>query len=234
MRSGQDRDLSWLNRRPADSQEPGVTARFLSALPERTLFVSRPDDEGLVHVGVHNGTSEQIALRPGASEQFTHGDHEVSLKYTVGSAEPHVEVVIASKPEPVNRRTLQLDTVHEGITVGSWVAIQRPAKGAEGGVPGDPKLKFVTTQVVAARTAAYTNYGITGRGTELTLADPWLDEFDVLLSHIRDTTVHAAGEPPAPRGRAPRRGRARQRDRTRRALRGAAARPHARRGGGAQ
>ncbi|MGA5358342.1 putative baseplate assembly protein [Streptomyces purpurascens] len=207
VRSGQDRDLSWLNLphsrlrssggtpTPADSQEPGVTARFLSALPERTLFVSRPDDEGLVHVGVHNGTSEQIALRPGASEQFTHGDHEVSLKYTVGSAEPNVEVVIASKPEPVNRRTLQLDTVHEGITVGSWVAIQRPAKGAEGGVPGDPKLAFVTTQVVAARTAAYTNYGITGRGTELTLADPWLDEFDVLLSHIRDTTVHAAGEP---------------------------------------
>ncbi|MEU1572648.1 putative baseplate assembly protein [Streptomyces collinus] len=195
VRSGQDRDLNWLNRRPADSQEPGVTARLSAGLPERTLFVSRPDDEGLVHVGVHNGTSQQIALRPGASEQFTHGEYEVSLKYTAGSAEPGVEVVIAGKPEPVNRRTLQLDTVHEGITVGSWVAIQRPAKGAEGGVPGDPKLRFVTTQVVAARTAAYTNYGITGRGTELTLADPWLDGFDVLLSHIRDTTVHAAGEP---------------------------------------
>ncbi|GHC80871.1 putative baseplate assembly protein [Streptomyces violaceochromogenes] len=195
VRSGQDRDLNWLNRRPADSQEPGVTARLSAGLPERTLFVSRPDDEGLVHVGVHNGTSEQIALRPGDGEQFTHGEYEVGLKYTVGSAEPGVEVVIAGKPEPVNRRTLQLDTVHEGITVGSWVAIQRPAKGAEGGVPGDPKLRFVTTQVVAARTAAYTNYGITGRGTELTLADPWLDGFDVLLSHIRDTTVHAAGEP---------------------------------------
>ncbi|MEV5101344.1 putative baseplate assembly protein [Streptomyces massasporeus] len=195
VRSGQDRDLNWLNRRPADSQEPGVTARLFSGLPERTLFVSRPDDEGLVHVGVHNGTSQQIALRPGASEQFTHGEYEVGLTYTVGSAEPGVEVVIASKPAPVNRRTLQLDTVHEGVTVGSWVAVQRPAKGADQGVPGDPKLAFVTTKVVAARTAAYTNYGITGRGTELTLADPWLDEFDVLLSHIRDTTVHAAGEP---------------------------------------
>ncbi|MFE6619831.1 putative baseplate assembly protein [Streptomyces sp. NPDC057740] len=195
VRSGQDRDLNWLNRRPTDSQEPGVTARLQSGLPERTLFVSRPDDEGLVHVGVHNGTSEQIALRPNASEQFTHGEYEVSLKYTVGTTEPNVEVVIASKPEPLNRRVLQLDTVHTGITVGSWVAIQRPAKGAQGGIPGDDKLDFVTTQVVAARTAAYTNYGITGRGTELTLADPWLDEFDVLLSHIRDTTVHAAGEP---------------------------------------
>lgn len=195
VRSGQDRDLSWLNRRPTDSQDPGVTARLHSGLPERTLFVSRPDDEGLIHVGVHNGTSEQIALRPNASEQFTHGEYEVSLKYTVGSTEPNVEVVIASKPEPLNRRILQLDTVHTGITVGSWVAIQRPAKGAQDGIPGDAKLAFVTTQVVAARTAAYTNYGITGRGTELTLADPWLDEFDVLLSHIRDTTVHAAGEP---------------------------------------
>ncbi|MFF4834348.1 putative baseplate assembly protein [Streptomyces sp. NPDC001315] len=210
VRAGQDRELSWLNLPhsrtrssggtpiPTDSQEPGVTARLHSGLPERTLFVSRPDDDGLVHVGVHNGTAQQIALRPGITEQFTHGEYEISLRYTVGSAEPNVEIVIAGKPEPVNRRVLQLDTVQDGITAGSWVAIQRPAKGAQDGVPGDAALAFVTTRVVAARTAAYTNYGITGRGTELTLADPWLDEFDVLLSHIRDTTVHAAGEPLRP------------------------------------
>ncbi|MFC8666347.1 putative baseplate assembly protein [Streptomyces sp. NPDC057199] len=197
-RAGQDRELSWLNRRPTDSQEPGVTAVLREGLPNRTLFVSRPDDDGLVHVGVHNGTSEQVALRPGVPERFTHGEYEVSLTYTVGSAAPNVEVVIASKPEPTNRRVLQLDRVHDGITIGSWVAIQRPGKGAEGGVPGDKKLAFVTTKVVSARTAAYTNYGITGRGTELVLADPWLDEFDVLLSHIRDTTVHADGEPLRP------------------------------------
>lgn len=182
--------------RRAHPQEPGVTARLHSGLPERTLTVFRPDEDGLVHVVVQHGADRrEVALRPGIGDQFTHGDHEVSLRYTVGSAEPNVEVVVASKPQPVNRRVLQLDTVHTGITPGSWVAIQRPAKGAEGGIPGDRKLRFVTTQVVAARTAAYTNYGITGRGTELTLADPWLDEFDVLLSHIRDTTVHAAGEP---------------------------------------
>ncbi|MGW4045211.1 putative baseplate assembly protein [Streptomyces sp. NPDC004721] len=197
-RAPQDRELSWLNRRPAVAEEPGVTARLHTGLPERTLFVSRPDAEGLVHVGVHNGTAQEISLRPGDSKQFTHGEYEVSLKYTVGTTEPGVEIVIASKPEPVNRRVLQLDTVHDGITVGSWVAIQRPAKGAA--VPGDARFAFVTTQVVAARTAAYSNYGITGRGTELTLADPWLDEFDVLLSHIRDTTVHAAGEPLHPAG----------------------------------
>ncbi|MEU5365649.1 putative baseplate assembly protein [Streptomyces sp. NPDC005925] len=203
VRSGQDRDLSWLNRRPADSQEPGVTARFHSGLPERTVFVSRPDDEGLVHVGVHNGTSEQVVLRPGGSGQFTHGEYEINLTYTTGTTAPGVDVVIATRPEPLNRRVLPLDSVHEGITAGSWVAVRRPAKGAAKGatgpgaasVPGDPGLAFVTTRVVAARTAVYAQYGISGRGTELTLADPWLDEFDVLLSHIRSTTVYAAGEP---------------------------------------
>ncbi|WP_314416328.1 putative baseplate assembly protein [Streptomyces sp. DSM 40484] len=193
--ASQDREPNRLTRRPADTQEPGVTAVLRAGLPERALFVSRPDEDGLVHVGVHNGTTEQVTLRPGVPEQFTHGEYEVSLTYTVGSAAPNVEVVIASKPAPANRRLLQLDSVRDGITVGSWVAIQRPTKGAEGGIPGDPALAYVTTKVVSARTAAYTNYGITGRGTELVLADPWLDEFDVLLSHIRDTTVHAAGEP---------------------------------------
>ncbi|MGW4392157.1 putative baseplate assembly protein [Streptomyces sp. NPDC004685] len=205
-RSAQDRDLNRLTfphsrTRPsggtpaADSQEPGVTARLRDGLPDCTLFVSRPDEDGLIHVGIHNGTTQEIPLRPGATEQVTHGEYEVSLRYGVGSSEPKVEIVIAGRPASVDRRVLQLDTVHTGITVGSWVAIQRPAKGAEDGIPGDAELAFVTTQVAAVRTAAYTNYGITGRGTELTLADPWLDEFDVLLSHIRDTTVHAAGAP---------------------------------------
>ncbi|MFJ9866770.1 putative baseplate assembly protein [Streptomyces sp. NPDC101165] len=191
-RAPQDRELSWLSRRPATAEEPGVTVRLHSGLPERSLFVSRPDDDGQVHVGIHNGTAQEISLRPGETKQITHGAYEVSLRYTVGSTEPNVEIVIAGKPEPLNRRVLQLDGVYDGITVGSWVAIQRPTKGTA--VPGDARYAFVTTQVVAARTAAYSNYGITGRGTELTLAEPWLDESDVLLSHIRDTTVHAAGE----------------------------------------
>ncbi|MFI6655747.1 putative baseplate assembly protein [Streptomyces sp. NPDC050523] len=197
-RAAQDHDLSWLTRRPTDSQEPGVTVRLRDGLPNRSLFVSRPDEHGAIHVGINNGSAREEFLQPGDTRQFTHGEYEVSLRYTVGSTEPNVEIVIASKPAPVNRKVLQLDTVHTGITVGSWVAIQRPAKGTQEGIPGDAKLAFVTTQVVSVRTAAYTNYGITGRGTELTLADPWLDEFDVLLSHIRDTTVYAAGEPLRP------------------------------------
>ena len=149
----------------------------------------------------------------------------MSLKYTVGSAEPASR---SSSPASRSRST---------AASSSWTRCTRASPSAAGwpssgppraptrASPATPKLAFVTTRVVAARTAAYTNYGITGRGTELTLADAWLDEFDVLLSHIRDTTVYAAGEPlrlaDEPLGEDV----ARQRDRTRRALRRAAARP---------
>ncbi|MFF3060750.1 putative baseplate assembly protein [Streptomyces sp. NPDC057909] len=195
-RSAQDHDLSWLSRRPADSQEPGVTVRLMSGLPERTLFVSRPGDDGRVHVAVHNGEPLERFLAPGEHQQIRHGGYEVTLRYTVGGEPANVEVGIATVPEQANRHVVALDSVYDGIIVGSWVAIERPRKGADApdGIPGDEKLKFVTSRVTAVRTAAYTNYGITGRGTELTLAEPWLDEHDVLLSAIRDATVHAGGE----------------------------------------
>ncbi|WP_329206289.1 putative baseplate assembly protein [Streptomyces sp. NBC_00683] len=195
-RTAQDHDLSWLNRRPADSQEPGVTAQLLDGLPERTLFVSRPADDGRVHVAVHNGEPRSWRLAPGDHHQIRHEGYELTVRYTVGSEPANVVIGIATVPEPANRRVIALDSVQDSVTVGSWIAIERPRKGAEGpdGIPGDAALGFVTTRVTALRTAVYTDFGITGRGTELTLADPWLDEHDVLLSTIRDATVHAGGQ----------------------------------------
>jgi predicted phage baseplate assembly protein len=199
-RAAQDHDLSWLSRRPADSQEPGVTAQLHDGLPDRTLFVSRPGEDGRVHVAVNNGDTKAWHLAPGEHHQIRHGDFELTVSYTVGSEPANIVIGIATVPEPANRHVLPLDSVRDSIAVGSWVAIERPGKGAEGpdGIPGDERLRFVTTRVTAVRTAVYTNYGITGRGTELTLADPWLDEHDVLLSNIRDTTVHADGQPLRP------------------------------------
>ncbi|MDQ0840886.1 putative baseplate assembly protein [Streptomyces sp. V1I6] len=199
-RAAQDHDLSWLSRRPADSQEPGVTAQLYDGLPDRTLFVSRPGEDGRVHVAVNNGDTKAWHLAPGEHHQIRHGDFELTVSYTVGSEPANVVIGIATVPGPANRHVLPLDSVRDSIAVGSWVAIERPRKGAEGpdGIPGDERLRFVTTRVTAVRTAVYTNYGITGRGTELTLADPWLDEHDVLLSNIRDTTVHADGQPLRP------------------------------------
>lgn len=200
-RVGQDHDLGWLRGRPADSQEPGVTATLLPGLPALTLFVSRPAEDGRVHVVVDNGEAQQWMLSRGEpTKQITYGAYELTLRFTPGSEPPAVEIGIATVPEPANRYVLPLDSVQNSITVGSRVAIERPRKGSgePDGIPGDKKFAFVTTRVVAVRTAAYTNYGITGRGTQLTLADPWLDEHDVLLSAIRDTTVHAGGEPLRP------------------------------------
>ncbi|REK87662.1 putative baseplate assembly protein [Streptomyces inhibens] len=198
-RTGQDHDLGWLGRRPADSQQPGVTARLLAGLPERTLFVSRPGEDGTVHIAVDNGTPLSWDLGPGQHKQVTHGEYEITVKVASGGEPPSVEIGIATVPKPADRRSLPLDGVYDGITVGSWVAIERPRKGKDpekdpDGIPGDRKLAFVTTRVTAVRTAVFTHYGITGRGTVLTLADPWLDEHDVVLSAIRDATVHAAGE----------------------------------------
>ncbi|MER8157825.1 putative baseplate assembly protein [Streptomyces sp. NPDC094472] len=200
-RLGQDHDLGWLRSRPTDSQEPGVTATLLPGLPPLTLFVSRPAEDGRVHVVVDNGETQQWMLSRGEPpKQIPYGTYELTLRFTPGSEPPAVEIGIATVPEPANRYVLPLDSVQNSLTVGSWVAIERPRKGSgePDGIPGDKKLAFVTTRVVAVRTAVYTNYGITGRGTQLTLADPWLDEHDVLLSAIRDTTVHAGGEPLRP------------------------------------
>ncbi|CAM5523569.1 LysM domain-containing protein OS=Streptomyces antimycoticus OX=68175 GN=SANT12839_011950 PE=4 SV=1 [Streptomyces antimycoticus] len=200
-RLGQDHDLGWLRSRPTDSQEPGVTATLLPGLPPLTLFVSRPAEDGRVHVVVDNGETQQWMLSRGEPpKQIPYGTYELTLRFTPGSEPPAVEIGIATVPEPANRYVLPLDSVQNSLTVGSWVAIERPRKGSgePDGIPGDERLARVTTRVVAVRTAAYTNYGITGRGTQLTLADPWLDEHDVLLSAIRDTTVHAGGEPLRP------------------------------------
>ncbi|MBN3929942.1 putative baseplate assembly protein [Streptomyces verrucosisporus] len=198
-RTGQDNDLSRLRRRPVDSREPGVTAELSGGLPELTLFVSRPGADARVQVAIRNGEPPlQWHLAPDRPERATYGGHELTVVYRTGGGPAAVEIGIATVPEAVHRNVLALDTVHERITAGSWVAIERPRKGAPDGVPGDSGLSLVTTRVTAVRTGSYARYGITGRGTELTLADPWLDEHDVLLSHIRDATVHAAGEPLRP------------------------------------
>ncbi|MFI1869773.1 putative baseplate assembly protein [Streptomyces jumonjinensis] len=192
--AGQDLGLSRLVGRAEGSREPGVTARFEAALPEVTLGVSRPADDGRVEVTVHSGEPLVWRLSPGEHRQAAHGGFEVSVRYTGAGEPPNVEIGVATVPARADRRVLSLDSVYDTIAVGSWVAIERPRKGAEGGVPGDPALALVTTRVTGVRTAAYTGFGITGRGSELTLADPWLDEHDVLLSTIRDAVVHTGGE----------------------------------------
>ncbi|MFD0428268.1 hypothetical protein ACFQ60_09440 [Streptomyces zhihengii] len=121
----------------------------------------------------------------------------MTAAYTVGGEPANVVVGVATLTADAGRlRVLPLESVQDSVTVGSWVAIERPARSRRSGRrPGRPRAAVRHDPGDGVRTAVYTDYGVTGRGTELTLADPWLDEHDVLLSNIRDTTVHAGGLP---------------------------------------
>ncbi|MGP3999975.1 putative baseplate assembly protein [Streptomyces sp. 8N706] len=182
-------------RAAVPEQEPGVTAVLREDLPERTLFVSRPAADGTVHVTVTNGATLDYRLAPGEQQRGTHGGLEVTVRRSPAGEPAAVEVALAAKLELTSRNVIALDAVYDGIALGSWVVVQRPRKGSSGQVPGDPKLAFVVTRVAGVRVVSRADFGITGKVTELTLEDPWLDDQDVLLSYIRDATVLARGEP---------------------------------------
>ena len=165
-----------------------VSVDLKPGLPEFTLTVGIPGKDQRVHVTIGG---EAFDLAPGEHRELTQSAYELTVRHTDRSEPPAIEINIATVPDAAHRTILALDSVYDGIKLGSWVAIERPRKGTE--IPGDAALKLVTTQVTAVRTAVPTAYGIAGRCTELTLADPWLDAHDVLLSQIRDATVHAAG-----------------------------------------
>ncbi|GAA1920846.1 hypothetical protein GCM10009716_31870 [Streptomyces sodiiphilus] len=181
-------------------QEPGVTAELLGDLPGRVLFVSRPEAGGRIRVTVGNGEVFERLLAPGEEHRTEQGDFEVTVRRPAegegegeGDGPVTVEISLSSRLELTSRNVLALDAVHDGIAPGSWVVVQRPGKGT-GLIPGDGNLALVVTRVASARVVSQANYGITGKVTELTLESPWLDEEDVLLSHIRGTTVLARGD----------------------------------------
>lgn len=205
-------DESALRRALAAGQEQGVSARLLPHLPERDLFVSRPGDDGRVHVTITaTGTTDEgdgngpnpplpepldFHLALGDELTGTQGAYQITAKRAAADSDSpaSVEVTLATQLGLTSRNVLALDAVYEGIAPGSWVAVDRPRKGVTGGVPGDPQLSRVITRVSGVRVLSRADFGITGKVTELTLEDPWLDEKDTLLSHIRDTSVYARGE----------------------------------------
>lgn len=198
LSSREETILGRLGLRGGGGERPGVMVRLLAELPACSLFVSRPGEDENVHVTVQNGAPLELDLAPRQEKTSPFGPYQLHVRYGAGSEPSNVEISLATHPDADGRSVLPLDGMHEEITVGSRVVVERPKKGVPDGVPGDPALAFVVTRVIAVRTTSYTQFGITGRGTVLTLADPWLDEEDTQLSHIRDTTVHAGGEPLRP------------------------------------
>ncbi|MET8543449.1 putative baseplate assembly protein [Kitasatospora sp. NPDC004799] len=183
---------------PAPDQEPGVSARFLAKLPERTVFVSRPQADGRIHVKIDGGPGPALdyRLEPGQEKSGESGELNVKVhRYTAtDQSAPAVEVVFTTKLQPVSGTVLALDAVYDQIAPGSWVVVQRPRKGIDGGIPGSRDLAEVITRVTDVRVISRADFGITGKVTELTLQQPWLDDKDTQLSDIRDATVYARGE----------------------------------------
>ncbi|MFB6891295.1 putative baseplate assembly protein [Kitasatospora sp. NPDC056327] len=183
---------------PEPGPEPGVTTRFLARLPERTVLVSRPQADRRIHVRIDGGPGAALdyRLEPDQERTGESGELNVRVHRYAGTDDspPAVEVVFTTKLQPVSGTVLALDAVYDQIAPGSWVVVQRPRKGLDGGVPGSRDLAEVITRVTDVRVISRADFGITGKVTELSLQQPWLDDKDTHLSDIRDATVYARGE----------------------------------------
>ncbi|WP_445398230.1 putative baseplate assembly protein [Streptomyces sp. LE64] len=126
-------------------------------------------------------------LEPGDEETTTHGGVNVVLGRAERADDPDRVTVALTTTSTVSPKVLVLDAVYPGIGPDSWVVVERP-----GAVPSLQKL---ITRVETARVISQSDFGITGKVTELTLADAWLGPEDTQLSQIRRTTVYAGGEP---------------------------------------
>ncbi|GGN13641.1 putative phage baseplate assembly protein [Actinoplanes campanulatus] len=157
-----------------------VTVNLRPGLPEHELTVTTPTAERRVTVTV---AGQSVELSPGDTRPVTVDGQVITIRYPGA-----LEIAVATVPDESLRTVLSLDAVHNTVTPGSPIVVERP---------GRPPL---VTRVAQARTATYAQFGITGRGTRLVLDDAWLDEGDVLLSQIRDTTIYAGGEPLRPAG----------------------------------
>ncbi|MDR7275496.1 putative baseplate assembly protein [Catenuloplanes atrovinosus] len=165
-------------REPAIEGPPaGVTFTFDEALLGREVFVSRPGDDGAVQVRIGDVTH---TAEPGQTVTGSAG----GLRLEINRTERTVRFALSATLALDSRNVLALDAVYEGIGPESWVVVQRPAS----------PLGMVITRVVSSRVVSRADFGITGKVTELVLADDWLDETDTQLAQIRDTTVYARGD----------------------------------------
>ncbi len=149
-----------------------------------------PDGKITVEVAPNFGTEPAAIskdLDPGDEETTTHGGINVVLGRAKKADDPDKVSVALTTTSTVSTKVLVLDAVYPGIGPESWVVVERPN--------AVPSLQRVVTRVENSRVISQADFGITGKVTELTLADPWLGLEDTQLSQIRKTTVYAGGEP---------------------------------------
>jgi predicted phage baseplate assembly protein len=106
----------------------------------------------------------------------------LSLDRELSEASAALELMMPLPKTDSLRKVIALDGQYDQIAPGSWVIVERP---------GQPDT---ITKVDSVGTVSKTVYNLPATVTQLTLAEDWLNDSDVLLSDIRDTVVYAQSD----------------------------------------
>lgn len=192
-------------RRPqaAPPVETGVTFTLNPNLPGRVITVSTSANGGTGAVTITIANPGNPGVLP-PSFQLGYGQTvnqavdglNVRLSRTAptGGVQAQVQITLQPPLPAVSQNIIALDAQYDDIGPGSWVVIQRPSKG-QATDPASKALAEVFTQVKSSRIVSKSDFGVTGKVSELTLVDNWLDAADTSLADIRDTTVYTRGDP---------------------------------------
>lgn len=161
-----------------------------------TIVLSEQLDTSIINVTVDKGTPQ--VLNPGQTLQFT----DKANKFQI-SSEPDelaIEVLTPSPATEQNNKILTLDATYDTVKPESWVAIERPKRNSD---PASKETETIITKVKTVQTVSLAAYNISGRAAQLTLEQPWLDQFDLSLAVARATTVYLQSEEWLPPDQAP-------------------------------
>jgi predicted phage baseplate assembly protein len=168
----------------------GVTFVCDDKLFDRTITMSVPDTNNSVDVAIAGAgaTSTEFSLLEGDTRTGAQNELQLTARRAgkSGDAAAFVDLTLRTSLPAVSRNVLALDAQYDGIGPGSWVVVERPNKTA---------MKTVITRVRASRVVSRSDFGITGKVTELALDGDWLDEQDTRLTDVRDATVYTRGVP---------------------------------------
>lgn len=167
-----------------------VTFAFDEKLFSRTVRVARPDERtGVADVKVTraNVGSLDFPLREGDVRDSVQAELQLTARRVgkSGDTKAFLDLSMRTSLPALSLNILALDAVYDGIGPGSWVVVERPNK----------TVTTVITRVQDSRVVSRSDFGITGKVTELTLVANWLDQQDTMLTDIRDTTVYTRGVP---------------------------------------
>ena len=118
------------------------------------------------------------------------GDTQVAIAWAtppLGDAVLTLSITVPLPLTETERTVLRLDGNYPGILPRSYVVIDSADRAGSASVVKYP----VIAKVGSAATVAASGFGITGRVTQLTLSEPWIDASAVAQSALRPLTVHA-------------------------------------------